>query len=124
MPPFDLDRYQTLHAASSGGVVGANVRYREQTASTMDDARAGADAGADVGTVYVAGEQTAGRGRQRRTWLSQPGGGLATIEQAAYGEITWICGSQEKSGSPTGVGLGTIERAASGEIMRIYGNRG
>jgi BirA family biotin operon repressor/biotin-[acetyl-CoA-carboxylase] ligase len=80
MPPFDLNHYHTLNAAPSVGAassVGATVRYREQTASTMDDARAGADAGADVGTAYVAGEQTAGRGRQRRTWLSQPGGGLA-----------------------------------------------
>ena len=42
----------------------------------MDDARAGAAAGGLPGTVYVAGEQSAGRGRQGRTWLSAASAGL------------------------------------------------
>lgn len=42
----------------------------------MDDARAGAAAGIPPGTVYVAGAQSAGRGRQGRTWLSAASAGL------------------------------------------------
>jgi BirA family biotin operon repressor/biotin-[acetyl-CoA-carboxylase] ligase len=73
--PFDLDRYRRRFA---GGHVGAAVRYRESTDSTMNDARAGAaeDGGDDCGTAYVAGEQTAGRGRQGRSWVSAAASGL------------------------------------------------
>jgi BirA family biotin operon repressor/biotin-[acetyl-CoA-carboxylase] ligase len=73
--PFDLDRYHRLRTSTR---VGATVHYREQSASTMDDARAGADRdGADsCGAAYVAGEQTAGRGRQGRTWVSAAAAGL------------------------------------------------
>lgn len=44
----------------------------------MDDARAGADRDreASVGVAYVGGRQTAGRGRQGRAWVSEPGAGL------------------------------------------------
>lgn len=40
----------------------------------MDDARAGAAAGNAPGTVYVAGTQTAGRGRLGRVWQAPPRG--------------------------------------------------
>src|SRR5688572_16548137 len=40
----------------------------------MDDARAGAANGSACGAAYVAGAQTAGRGRLRRTWASATGG--------------------------------------------------
>jgi BirA family biotin operon repressor/biotin-[acetyl-CoA-carboxylase] ligase len=42
----------------------------------MDDARGGADVGGACGTAYVAGEQSAGRGRQGRTWVSATTVGL------------------------------------------------
>lgn len=71
--PFDLARY---HAARRSVTVGAEVVYVEETQSTMDDARAGADAGRPVGTAYVAGEQHAGRGRQGRSWVSAAEAGL------------------------------------------------
>lgn len=71
--PFDLARYQ-LHRRP--GRIGAEVRYLEVTGSTMDDARAGADGGAPCGTAYVAGEQTAGRGRQQRRWVAARESGL------------------------------------------------
>ena len=75
MPPFDLDRYRELH---HGGRVGARVHYRERTASTMDDAReAAALRGTEgCGDAFVAGVQTAGRGRFRREWLDAPGASL------------------------------------------------
>jgi BirA family biotin operon repressor/biotin-[acetyl-CoA-carboxylase] ligase len=73
MAPFNLDYYASLLASN----VGREVRYVEETASTMDDARAGADARGDAsGVAYVAGRQTAGRGRQGRHWVSEPGDGL------------------------------------------------
>jgi BirA family transcriptional regulator, biotin operon repressor / biotin---[acetyl-CoA-carboxylase] ligase len=51
------------------GIVGG-----EETASTNDDARALARAGAPEGTAVVAARQTAGRGRLGRTWESPTGG--------------------------------------------------
>jgi BirA family transcriptional regulator, biotin operon repressor / biotin---[acetyl-CoA-carboxylase] ligase len=71
--PFDHDRYALLRRSHEVGVV---VRYREETGSTMDDARAGVASGDTPGTAYVAGAQTAGRGRQGRSWVSEPGAGL------------------------------------------------
>jgi BirA family biotin operon repressor/biotin-[acetyl-CoA-carboxylase] ligase len=71
--PFDADRY---HAARTAQRAGAEVRFVEVAASTMDLAREGAAAGAPPGTAYVAGEQTAGRGRQGRSWLSAASAGL------------------------------------------------
>lgn len=46
------------------------------TGSTNADVLALAADGAPEGTVVVADEQTAGRGRQGRTWVSDPGTGL------------------------------------------------
>ena len=46
------------------------------TTSTNDRARALAAAGAPHGTLVTAGEQTAGRGRQGRTWSAPPGSTL------------------------------------------------
>lgn len=53
--------------------VGRNILYYPSVASTMDLARREARAGAPEGTAIIAGEQTAGRGRLKRTWLSPPG---------------------------------------------------
>ncbi|MEI7926363.1 MAG: biotin--[acetyl-CoA-carboxylase] ligase [Chloroflexota bacterium] len=71
--PFDFDRYRSLRRSTS---VGAEVVYRESVGSTMDEARAGAAAGMPPGTAYVAGTQTAGRGREGRTWISAAEVGL------------------------------------------------
>jgi BirA family biotin operon repressor/biotin-[acetyl-CoA-carboxylase] ligase len=68
---FDLDAYHRFRGAGS---IGAAVFYRDESASTMDDARAGAANGNICGTAYVAGTQTAGRGRMGRTWASDMGG--------------------------------------------------
>ena len=46
------------------------------TASTSDRARALAQAGANHGTLVTAREQTAGRGRQGRTWSAPAGSAL------------------------------------------------
>lgn len=53
--------------------IGRNVLYYPSVASTMDIARREARAGAPEGTAVIAGEQTSGRGRLKRNWLSPPG---------------------------------------------------
>ena len=58
-----------LHAR----VVGRKIIYRPSVASTMDVAREEAEAGAEEGTTVVTDEQTAGRGRLGRTWISPAG---------------------------------------------------
>jgi len=55
------------------GFIGRKVVYNPTLASTMDTARQAARQGVEDGTVIIAGEQTAGRGRLKRTWLSPPG---------------------------------------------------
>ena len=52
------------------------VHLYERIASTSDAARALADAGAPHGTLVLAEEQTAGRGRSGRAWSSPPGLGI------------------------------------------------
>ena len=56
--------------------VGQRVIYYPSLTSTMEVARREAQQGAVAGTVIVADEQTAGKGRLKRTWLS-PRGSLA-----------------------------------------------
>lgn len=50
-----------------------NVLHYEKIGSTNDEARRLAAEGAEHGTVVHADEQTAGRGRLSRTWISPPG---------------------------------------------------
>jgi len=52
------------------------VRRVTETGSTNADVLAAAVAGEPEGLVVVAATQTAGRGRQGRSWQSPPGGGL------------------------------------------------
>lgn len=56
---------------------GYRLQAFESVGSTMDEARALAEAGAPDGTVIWAREQTAGRGRRGKTWTS-PRGNLYT----------------------------------------------
>lgn len=54
----------------------ADVRWVASTGSTNADAMALARDGAPEGIVVVADHQTAGRGRQARTWVAPPRGSL------------------------------------------------
>lgn len=58
------------------GRLGAPRLHLRRTDSTNDRARALAIAGAPHGTLVTAGEQTAGRGRQGRSWSAPPGRAL------------------------------------------------
>ena len=53
-----------------------SIQVTEQTGSTNADLLAAARSGAPAGTVLVAEEQTAGRGRLDRSWQSAPGASL------------------------------------------------
>jgi BirA family biotin operon repressor/biotin-[acetyl-CoA-carboxylase] ligase len=56
--------------------LGRTWRYFPEIGSTNDRAMELAAAGAEHGTVVAADEQTAGRGRLDRRWLSPAGGGI------------------------------------------------
>ncbi|MBA7483055.1 Bifunctional ligase/repressor BirA [subsurface metagenome] len=53
--------------------IGQKVIYYRRLSSTMEAAREQARQGAAEGTTIIAGEQTGGRGRLGRPWLSPPG---------------------------------------------------
>lgn len=53
--------------------IGQRVIYLPSVTSTMDVAREEAQGGAPEGTIVVADEQTAGKGRLKRSWLSPQG---------------------------------------------------
>ena len=56
--------------------VGQRVIYYPRLTTTMEVAKREAQHGAAEGTVIIADEQTAGKGRLRRVWLS-PRGNIA-----------------------------------------------
>lgn len=54
-------------------VVGRRILYFPSLSSTMDEAARLAGEGAEEGTVVLAEQQTGGRGRFQRRWVSPPG---------------------------------------------------
>ena len=86
--PFDVDRLQSLLQTN---FVGRSVTYRESVDTTMGIAAEEAAAGAPEGAIVLAEEQTVGRGRMGRSWVSPPGVSLyftlvlrPTVEQLRY----------------------------------------
>ncbi|MBI4552958.1 MAG: biotin--[acetyl-CoA-carboxylase] ligase [Candidatus Latescibacteria bacterium] len=71
--PFDIPRLRRELQTSS---FGRTVEYADRLTSTNDWALDLARQGAVEGTVILADEQTAGRGRLGRAWDSAPGVGL------------------------------------------------
>lgn len=67
---MDLERVQRQLTTRR---FGRDLRYYRTIGSTMDVARALAEAGAAEGVTVVADEQTAGRGRLGRAWVAPPG---------------------------------------------------
>jgi BirA family biotin operon repressor/biotin-[acetyl-CoA-carboxylase] ligase len=68
--------------------IGHKVIYYPRLTSTMEVARREARRGAVEGTVVIAGEQTAGKGRLRRVWLS-PQGSLA-LSTILYPRLVYL----------------------------------
>lgn len=73
--PFDLARF---HALLTTKIFGRNLIFEPSVGSTMDLARDAARHGAVEGTLALADEQTAGRGRLGRTWITPPAANLAS----------------------------------------------
>jgi BirA family transcriptional regulator, biotin operon repressor / biotin---[acetyl-CoA-carboxylase] ligase len=65
-----------LENSLSGTIYAGKLHHLPSTGSTNSDALAAAREGAPHGSVFVADEQTAGRGRGGHAWLSAPGDGL------------------------------------------------
>ena len=88
MSDLDLKRIERgLHDCS----VGQDIHLHDTLESTMDEAKSLAERGAPEGTVVIAEEQRAGRGRFERSWVSEPGKDLLfsivfrpTAAQAPY----------------------------------------
>jgi BirA family biotin operon repressor/biotin-[acetyl-CoA-carboxylase] ligase len=81
-PYTDIDRpplseARLRRALLTAGALWTALDYRACTGSTNADAASQARTGAAEGYVVVADQQTAGRGRQDRAWLSPPRAGLA-----------------------------------------------
>ncbi len=60
-------------------IVGRRLLYYPELSSTMDEAARLGEGDAEEGAVVVAEIQSAGRGRQGRSWVSQPGNLLVSV---------------------------------------------
>lgn len=110
--PDDLTR-ALASTVSERGVFGARLFYFTETGSTNDLAAAAADRGEPEGTTFVAGAQTAGRGRLGRAWFSPPGAGLYVSTIIRRSSIApWIA-------LASGVAVADGIRAATGLPVQI-----
>jgi len=75
MKPFDAARFRT-QSRELKPELGRPLMYEPVTGSTNDNALLAARAGAPHGSLFVADEQTAGRGRRGNAWLAAPGESL------------------------------------------------
>src|SRR5580693_3313957 len=89
--PYDLP---ALTAELAGTPFAGNIRYFPTIHSTNVLAMQEAAEGAPEGTVYLADEQTAGRGRGAHSWHSAPGAGLYVSvllrPRVAPADILWL----------------------------------
>jgi BirA family transcriptional regulator, biotin operon repressor / biotin---[acetyl-CoA-carboxylase] ligase len=99
--------------AQARGVFGARLHYFTDTGSTNDLAASAAERGEPEGTTFVAGAQTAGRGRRGREWFSPPGSGLylsTIVRRASLAPWLTLAG---------GVAVAEAIRAATGLPVQI-----
>src|SRR5262245_44876060 len=106
------------------GVFGARLQYFAKTGSTNDLAAAAAERGEPEGTTFVAGAQTAGRGRRGREWFSPPGSGLyltTIVRRAAMAPwVTLAGGVAVAEGFRTATGL-PVEIKWPNDIVAVGG---
>ena len=72
-----LLQVEAIQEFLSNALIGRRIDYYQSVGSTMDLARQAAEEGAAEGTVIVAEDQTAGRGRFGRKWVTAPGQNLS-----------------------------------------------
>jgi BirA family transcriptional regulator, biotin operon repressor / biotin---[acetyl-CoA-carboxylase] ligase len=89
--PYDL---AALDRALAGTLFAGKIRYFASIHSTNVLAMQDAGEGAPEGMVYLADEQTAGRGRGAHSWLSKRGDGLLVSillrPRVAPADILWL----------------------------------
>ncbi|MFH1087670.1 MAG: biotin--[acetyl-CoA-carboxylase] ligase [Chloroflexota bacterium] len=73
---FDGVSLDSISRSLPGNKVGRRIVFFPEVGSTHEVARQQGEGGVEEGTVYLAEAQTAGRGRQGRTWVSPPCSGL------------------------------------------------
>ncbi len=73
---MDLFAAQQLQSLLNTEFLGRNAILLVSVDSTNSQARRGLADGLPHGAVFIAGEQTGGRGRRGRQWVSEPGCGL------------------------------------------------
>ena len=92
-PSTSTARYDGRSGDELAAVLGLpRVVVFEEVTSTLDVAHELGDAGAPAGTLVIADAQTAGRGRMRRSWRSDPGAGiwLTLLERPASEEALGV----------------------------------
>jgi len=96
-------------------LIGRRIDYHPTIGSTNEEAKALAAAGAPDGTVVVADEQTAGKGRMGRRWLAPRHSGLLMslilrpeLPPSEAGRLTMLCSlaAAEAIESQTGLRVG------------------
>ncbi len=70
MTDLDIER---IASGLAGCIIGNNVLLFDTLDSTMNEAKRQAEDGAPEGTLVIADEQSEGRGRFARPWISPPG---------------------------------------------------
>jgi BirA family biotin operon repressor/biotin-[acetyl-CoA-carboxylase] ligase len=93
LPPELADGLAAAMAAPGQPPIGARILYYPVAASTNDLAARAAEHGAPDGTLVIAGQQTAGRGRSGHAWFSPPGAGLyvsLVVDARVPGADAWI----------------------------------
>jgi BirA family biotin operon repressor/biotin-[acetyl-CoA-carboxylase] ligase len=89
----------TIRSGLATRFVGQTVYYWPAVGSTNDELKRLADEGAPEGTLAIADEQTAGRGRMGRTWVAPAGSSLLMsllfrpdwLAPAQAQQITMLC---------------------------------
>ncbi len=91
MPTPDLEA-DVIERSLRGCVIGGQVCYHDSLGSTMQEARSLAENGRPEGTVVVAEEQTAGRGRFGRSWVAPRGLDLlfSVVLQPAAAQLRYV----------------------------------
>ena len=93
LPPELAQGIELAAARKDAAPIGTSVLYFPVATSTNDLAMRLAEQGYGDGTLVLAGQQTAGRGRGGHTWFSPPGTGLygsVLLDAAAPGHADWV----------------------------------
>jgi BirA family transcriptional regulator, biotin operon repressor / biotin---[acetyl-CoA-carboxylase] ligase len=101
-PWFDATRFERLRA-EAGAAWGRPVRVLDRTESTNDLGLAAIAGDTKTGIVWVAREQTRGRGRRGSAWLARPGEALLMSTL-----LRWPAPAETTTGLGLAVGLAIL----------------